>query len=38
MDEQARLESIKQRKLDELSRTGVPTKYLAELARKKINA
>jgi hypothetical protein len=35
--EKAKLEGIKQRKLDELGSNGIPTKYRAELARKKIN-
>ena len=34
--ERARLEAIKQRKLEELAASGVPEKYLAELAKKKI--
>ena len=36
--ERARLEAIKQRKLEELAASGVPEKYLSELAKKKINA
>ena len=34
--EKAKLESIKQRKLDELLAAGVPAKYRAELERKRI--
>ena len=34
--EKAKLESIKQRKLDELLAVGVPAKYRAELERKRI--
>ena len=34
--ERARLEAIKQRKLEELAASGVPEKYLSELAKKKI--
>ena len=34
--EARRLETIKQRKLEELAASGVPEKYLAELAKKKI--
>ena len=36
--ERAKLESIKQRKLDELEEGGIPAKYRAELAKKKIGA
>merc|ERR1712060_182534 len=35
--ERKKLEVIKSRKLDELKKTGVPEKYSAELARKKIS-
>jgi len=35
--EKTKLETIKQRKLDQLGSNGIPTKYRAELARKKIN-
>jgi hypothetical protein len=34
--ENRRLEAIKQRKLAELQRAGVPEKYLAELQNKKV--
>ena len=36
--ERAKLEAIKQRKLDELEDGGIPAKYRAELAKKKIGA
>jgi hypothetical protein len=36
--ERAKLEAIKQRKLDELEAGGIPAKYRAELAKKKIGA
>ena len=36
--ERAKLEAIKQRKLDELAMSGIPNKYRAELAKKKIAA
>ena len=36
--ERAKLEAIKQRKLDELKEGGIPDKYRAELAKKKIGA
>ena len=36
--ERAKLESIKQRRLDELEEGGIPAKYRAELAKKKIGA
>ena len=35
--EKTKLEMIKSRKLGELAGNGIPTKYRAELARKKIN-
>jgi len=35
--ERAKLEKIKQRKIDELKKSGVPEKYWSELARKKIS-
>jgi len=35
--ERRKLEKIKTRKIDELKKTGVPEKYWAELARKKIS-
>merc|ERR1719183_3216644 len=35
--ERRKLEKIKARKIDELKKTGVPEKYWAELARKKIS-
>ena len=35
-EERAKLEAIKQRKLDELAGSGIPTKYRAELAKKRI--
>ena len=35
--EKEKLETIKQRKLDELATNGIPIKYRSELARKKIN-
>mmetsp|Transcript_84322 Transcript_84322/g.133187 ORF Transcript_84322/g.133187 Transcript_84322/m.133187 type:complete len:524 (+) Transcript_84322:74-1645(+) len=35
--ERRKLEKIKERKIDELKRTGVPEKYWAELAKKKIS-
>ena len=37
-EERAKLEAIKQRKLDELAGSGIPTKYRAELAKKRIAA
>ena len=36
--ERAKLEAIKQRKLDELQHGGIPDKYRTELAKKKIGA
>lgn len=35
--ERKKLEKIKDRKIEELKRAGVPEKYWAELARKKIS-